>query len=114
MDALVSRVPFTAAGADRLFCRDLAMAEDQSGEDGHASHSAEPSEMDQNDRDFFRVDQNSDVSMRRPRSSSSIIANESARLRELEAGVRDQDDLERDIARQVGWLYCCNPSESSR
>ena len=80
------------------------MAEDKIDEDGHADSSAEPSGMEKNEQ-RFRNDQNLDISARRPSSPSNILADESARLRELQASVRDQDDLERDIGRQVGWLF---------
>lgn len=44
--------------------------------------------------------------------ASAISTDETSRLRELQADVRDQDDLERDISRQVSvtmplWILVC-------
>jgi hypothetical protein len=102
-----SAQPLERSSSNRKVQLDLSMPGDQGQEGGHAGDSPEPSGMAQNDRTCLRIDRDVGTSARRHNSSSAILAEESARLQELQASVRDQDDLERDIGRQVRWLVCC-------
>ena len=48
------------------------------------------------------VKDDTEIHKEAPSQNTEVALDESSRLRELQADVRDQDDLERDIGRQVG------------
>lgn len=74
------------------------MNEDTRDSGGGSSHpDSTPSQMDQ--------PQESGSTMQSSGLNAALPEAESSRLRELQADVRDQDDLERDIGRQVCFAF---------